>query len=52
MRTLKANERKVTLAQTFIDNIFELESGKASENDETSPFRDQFSWQVPVAFRT
>ena len=76
----RINESKVTMTNLFIDNIFALESGKASENDKTTPFRDwpqilglsvnpqiqiatyiwssemfqfqQFSWKLPVAFRT
>ena len=37
---LSVNETKVTLKNTFLDNIFALESGKASQNDKTTPFRD------------
>ena len=40
MRALRVNKTKVTSRNTFIDNLFALESERESKNDEKSLFRD------------
>ena len=40
MHTLKVNGTRVTLRNTFIDNLFALESEKVLKNDERALFPD------------
>ena len=40
MHTLKVNESKVTLRNTFIVNLFALKSEKESKNEERTLFWD------------